>query len=61
MLRDRYFNLAYSDLAAMRIGTSGSASFHGVTKSRYAAPDFAAPVRKVDAKRGPRRVRKKSA
>ena len=30
---ERYFNLTYSDLAAMRMGMSGSASFHRARKS----------------------------
>jgi hypothetical protein len=37
-----YFSLAYSDLAAMRTGMSGSASFQSVKKSWYAARAFAA-------------------
>ena len=32
-----YFSLAYSDLAVMRIGMSGSASFQRAKKSWYAA------------------------
>ena len=32
-----YFSFAYSALAAMKIGMSGSASFHSVRKSWYAA------------------------
>src|ERR1700724_236710 len=37
-----YFNFAYSDFAATRIGMSVSASFHRVKKSWYADRDLAA-------------------
>jgi len=32
-IADNYFSLAYSDLAAARMGMPGSASFHSVRKS----------------------------
>src|SRR5580692_1018254 len=35
-----YCNFAYSDLACVRMGTSGSASFQRVRKSLYAARDL---------------------
>jgi hypothetical protein len=33
LIADRYFSLAYSDLASRRMGMSGSASFHSAKKS----------------------------
>jgi hypothetical protein len=49
-----YFNLEYSNLACLKMGMSGSASFHRVRKSRYVALALALSPCKRNARARPR-------